>query len=345
MANRTLRTTTAAASAFLLLSAAAGRAGAGLPTFQDVETVGAKAGNRTVVPVNQVVTPIGIQVTLPGLRPQGLAISPDGKLLAVAGKTPEIVILEASTGVLRQRVLLPAEEQSTPQPQAPSPNVLQPDDEGQLSYAGLVFAPDGRRIYLSNVDGSVKVFTVAVDGTVAPSHSIPLPLAGAPRRAEEIPAGLALSADGRRLFVCGNLSNRLLELDTEAGTVLRTFDVGVAPFDVVLAGGKAYVSNWGGGQPKPGDLTGPAGRGTEVRVDPVKHIAREGSISVIDLAAGKSSAEILTQLHSSALALSPDRHYVVCANAASDNLSVIDTTTDTVVETVWAKQSPAEGRN
>ena len=56
--------------------------------------------------------------------------------------------------------------------------------------------------------------------------------------------------DGRRLFVCGNLSNRLLELDPATGAVERTFDVGVAPFDVVLAAGKAYVSNWGGRPPE-----------------------------------------------------------------------------------------------
>ncbi|MBP1768380.1 MAG: Phosphoesterase family protein, partial [Candidatus Aminicenantes bacterium] len=66
------------------------------------------------------------------------------------------------------------------------------------------------------------------------------------------------------------------------------------------------------------------------------------SVSVIDLAAGTTSSEILVQLHSSALALSPDGRYVVCANAASDNISVIDTITDAVVETIWAKQSPAD---
>jgi YVTN family beta-propeller protein len=340
MVNRVLRAAAVMASFIFLFSASAGKAG--FPVLQEVETVGAKAGNRTVLPVNQVLTPAGVQVLLPGLRPQALALSPDGKLLAVAGKTPELVILDPSTGAVRQVVLLPAEGQGTPQPQAPSANILEPDDEGQLSYTGLVFAPDGGRIYMSNVEGSVKVFAVAADGTVAPSHTISLPPAGAPRREEEIPAGLALSGDGGRLFVCGNLSNRLLELDTATGSVLRTFDVGVAPFDVVLAGGKAYVSNWGGRRPGPGDLAGPAGRGTEVRVDPVKHVAAEGSVSVIDLAAGKAAAEIMAQLHSSALALSPDRRYLVCANAASDNLSVIDTATDTVAETIWVKKSPAD---
>src|SRR5439155_11554852 len=124
------------------------------------------------------------------------------------------------------------------------------------------------------------------------------------------------------------------------GKLLRTFDVGVAPYDVALAGDKAYVSNWGGRRQNTGDLTGPAGRGTFVRVDPVRHIANEGSVTIVDLGAGQIRAEVLVHLHSSALAVSPNGHYVVCANAGSDNLSVIDTRTDNVVETIWAKQKP-----
>ena len=199
---------------------------------------------------------------------------------------------------------------------------------------------------MSNVNGSLKVFAVAPDGTVTPSHSVPLPLANAPRRKEDIPSGLAFSPDGARLYVCGNLSNQLVELDATTGQVLRTFPVGVAPYAVVLVGTKAYVSNWGGRRPGPGDLTGPAGRGTIVRVDAEKHIASEGSVTVIPLAttiaAPTRSTEILTGLHASALAVSPNGHYVVCANAAADTLSVIDTRTDTVVETIWVKPKPSD---
>ena len=331
----------AAAAALILLAAVSSGTGYG-PEAQDKDTVGPKGPGQAVLPVNQVVTPYGIQTTLPGLRPQALALSPDGKILAVSGKTPELVILNASSGKIVQQVALPAEAQKEQHPEVVSPMILDPDLEGQVSYTGLTFTPDGRRIYLSNVDGSIKVFKVDPDGNVEPSYTIPLPPAGAPRRAEEIPAGLAVTPDGRRLFVCGNLSNRLLELDPATGTVARTFDVGVAPFDVVLAAGKAYVSNWGGGRPKPGDLTGPAGLGTEVKVDPVRHIAAEGSVSVVDLASGKLKTEVVVQLHASALALSPDGRFVVCANAASDNLSVIDTTTDKIVETIWTKSSPAD---
>ncbi|HDT14275.1 MAG TPA: phosphoesterase [Candidatus Aminicenantes bacterium] len=332
----------AAAASVALLVLAASPGGHGAPPAQDKETVGAKGPGRTVLPVNQIVTPIGIQSTLPGLRPQALALSPDNALLAVSGKTHELIILDPISGRIEQQVPLPAEEQEEQHPEVVSPQILDPDVKGQLSYTGLVFAPDGRRIYMSNVQGSIKVFAVDPDGYVEPSHTIRLPPAGAPRRAEEIPAGLALSPDGRRLYVCGNLSNRLLEIDTAGAAVLRTFDVGALPFDVVLAGDKAYVSNWGGRRPGPGDLTGPAGRGTKVRVDPVKHIAGEGSVSVVDLAAGAVKAEVLVHLHASALALSPDGRWVVCANAASDNLSVIDTATDSVAETIWAKSSPAD---
>jgi len=339
MAPRSVCVAAAATIAFIL---AASSGGSDIPTAQDKDPVGAKGPGRTVLPVNQIVTPMGIQSTLPGLRPQALALSPDGRLLAVSGKTHELIILDALTGRIDQQVVLPAEKQEEQHPDVVCPTILDPDVEGQLSYTGLIFAPDGRRIYMSNVQGSIKVFTVDPDGTVGPSHTIPLPLAGAPRRAEEIPAGLAITADGRRLYVCANLSNRLLEIDTENAKVLRTFDVGAVPFDVVLAGGKAYVSNWGGRRPMPGDLTGPAGRGTEVRVDPLRHVASEGSVSVIDLAAGTLRPEILVQLHASALARSPDGRWIVCANAASDNLSVIDTATDTVAETIWAKGSPSE---
>ncbi len=315
-----------------------------IPRTADTENVGRGAGNRTVLPVNQVVTPLGIQVELPGLRPQALALSPDGRLLVTAGKTSELIVVDPDTGAIRQRVPLPNDALNEPQPAVPSANILKPDAKGQISYTGLVFAPDGRQVFLSNVNGSIKVFKVGGDGTITGSHSIRLPDAKAPRRAEEIPAGLTVSPDGARLYVCGNLSNSLFEIDLASGRVLRTFEVGVAPFDVVIVGRKAYVSNWGGRRPGPGDLTGPAGRGTVVRVDPVQHTASEGSVSVIGLDEPGTVAirEVLTGLHASALAVSPDGRHVVCANAAADNVSVIDTRTDSVVETIWVKPKPSD---
>jgi len=293
-------------------------------------------------PVNQVVTPFGQLEQLPGLRPQTIALAPDGELLVVAGKTSELLVFSfdsEGTAILMQRVPYPDDRQTVPaDPEEP----VAADARAQASYTGLVFSPAGDRIYASNVNGSIKVFRVDEAHQVQGWLTIPLPPANAPRRAAEIPSGLCLDETGEHLYVCGNLSNQLLEIDLATRTVLRTLDVGVAPYDVKVVGDRAFVSNWGGRRPQAGDLTGPAGRGTVVRVDPQRFIASEGSVSILDLPSGDLIAERLTGLHASALAVSPDKQFVVCANAASDTLSVIDANSGEIVETIWAKPSPAD---
>ena len=316
--------------------------------FSTRETVGRLGPNRFYTPANQILTPWGLQVELAGLRPQALALSPDGRLLVTAGKTPELVVIDPRSGQILQRVPLPSEIEPRPASTPVSQQIVEPDKEGQLSYTGLAFSPDGTRIYLANVEGSIKVFSVN-NRTVAGVRSLQLPQAEKLPRKKEIPAGIAVARDGRRLYVALNLSNRLAELDATDGRVLRVWAVGVAPYDVVLAAHKAYVSNWGGRRPDATSTTGPAGLGTLVRVDPLRYIASEGSVSVIDLApiADKSEilnqkAEILTGLHASAMAASPDGRWVVVANAGSDTLSVIDTRKDLVAETIWARQNPGD---
>jgi len=306
------------------------------------EPVARLRGGRMVTPVNQVLTPVGVQVDLPDMRPQALALSPDGQLLATAGKTHEVVIVSPAFGAILQRVPLPPEPFPTSATNPVSTHILKPDEKGQVSYTGLEFSPDGSRLYLANVNGSIKVFGIDRNHYVRPLSSFPLPAADAPKREAEIPAGIAVSRDGRRLYVALNLSNRLGELDAVTGKALRLWDTGVAPYQVVLAGKKAYVSNWGGRQPDTNSITGPAGRGTRVRVDPTRFIVNEGSVSVVELAANSVIAEIPVGLHPSGMALSGNGNYLVVANAASDTLSVIDTRTDTVIETIWARQSPSD---
>lgn len=295
------------------------------------EKVGRTTEGRVVVPVNQVVTPAGRQVELPGLRPQVLALSPDGKLLATSGKTHELVLIDPGTGTILQRVPLPGAKATN---DVVSTHLLQPDKDAQVSFTGLIFSPEGSRIFLSNVNGSVKVFSVDAEHKVGGIASFPLPEGAAPRRKADIPSGLALSPDGKILYVTLNLSNQLLEMDSATGKVIRLFKVGTAPYEVVGTGGKAYVSNWGGRRPDARSVTGPAGQGTKVRVDPVRHIANEGSVTVIDLRKGTVAGEILVGLHASALQLSPDGRHLFVANAGSDTVSVIDTRKNRVVETI-----------
>ncbi|MGP8235668.1 MAG: bifunctional YncE family protein/alkaline phosphatase family protein, partial [Limisphaerales bacterium] len=74
----------------------------------------------------------------------------------------------------------------------------------------------------------------------------------------------------------------------------------------------------------------------------VRFIASEGSVSVIDTKSGKVAREVLLGKHSSAVALSPNRRWLAIANAASDTISILDTKTDAVIETLCARQDPGD---
>jgi YVTN family beta-propeller protein len=289
-------------------------------------------------PVNQRITPAGTLVELPGVRPNALALSPNGKILVTAGLTQELIVVDPATGKISQHVPFPVDKAEEKKPIAKG--ILNLDDKAQLSFTGLTFSPDGTRIYLSNVNGDIKVFGIGPDQKVFPLSFIALPKVKAFDRTNEIPAGIAVSRDGKRIYVAANLSNRLLELDVATGKVMRAWDVGVAPFDVARSKNKIYVSNWGGRRPDANSLTGPAGRGTKVRVD-ARSIANEGSVSVINLDRTNQS-DIVTGLHACAMAVSPNEKFLVVANAGSDTLSVIDTRTEKIVDTICARKNPAD---
>ncbi len=298
--------------------------------------------NGLETPVNQLVTPAGVFVPLPGMRPNALALSPDGKLLVTSGLKQELIALDPVSGKILQHVPFP-QEKSDKNIEALTSVILNASEKSKLSFTGLVFSPDGRRIYLSNVNGDLKIFSVDRLDQISPLTSIPLPNANMPGRKYDIPTGIAVSPDGTKVYVALNVGNKVVEIDATTETLLRTWKVGDAPYDVVLCRNKLYVSNWGGRLPDADSLVGPIGSNGTVRVDN-RSIASEGSVSVIDLTETNpaSRVEILTGRHACALALSPNRKYLAVANAAEDTISVIDTRTDQIVETLFARQTPGD---
>ena len=42
------------------------------------------------------------------MRPQAIALSPNGRLLVTAGKTHDLVVIDPATGNILQRVILPS---------------------------------------------------------------------------------------------------------------------------------------------------------------------------------------------------------------------------------------------
>jgi DNA-binding beta-propeller fold protein YncE len=142
----------------------------------DFDATTEKVGRQTngfETPVNQLVTPAGIQVELPHIRPNALALSPNKKILVTAGLTHELIVVDPSTGKILQHVPFPTDKAREEKPIAAG--ILNPDEKAQLSFTGLAFSPDGSRIYLSNVNGDIKVFAVNRDQKVSPLFSIALP--------------------------------------------------------------------------------------------------------------------------------------------------------------------------
>ncbi len=277
----------------------------------DTLRVGDEVDGRIVVPTNQVLSPLGRQVTFSG-RPTDVALSPDGRWLAVLDRHGAILV-DVESGEIVSR-----------------------ESHQGGSYQGIVFTPDGRRLITSCIKGNLDVFFVSDDGQLKKQDPISLP---AIRDNNALPAGLTIDAKGDSLWVALNLNNTLAEILLEDGSLVREIPVGSAPYDVVLVGSKAYVSNWAGRHPGEGDTTGPAGKGTDVRVDSRRHIASDGSVSVVDLASGKELTQVEVGLHPSGMAATLDGRFVCVANANSDTVSVIDTKTDTVIETISTRPS------
>ena len=85
------------------------------PQFESTtDLVGRSREDYIVTPVNQVLTPYGRQVELAGLRPQALALSPDGKRLLVSGKTSELLVIDVEKAEVIHRVKLPGDDQKEP---------------------------------------------------------------------------------------------------------------------------------------------------------------------------------------------------------------------------------------
>lgn len=273
----------------------------------DRTIVGRQPDGRVIVPTNQVLDPAGFQIEFPG-RPTDLALSPDGSLLAVMN-SDALVLIRVSDRTVAQTVELP---------------------EGGHAFVGIAWAPDGSALFTSGTEGQVNRFKFG-NGAVALEQTIVLPGPGG--QGNPVPGGLALSPDGGTLYVCLSRSNALGIVNVASGELRAEIPVGVAPYAVALAGGKAYVSNWGGRHPSPDEPTAESS-GTPTLVDPVTGVAASGTVSVVDLAQGKEITSIAVGLHPCGLALKRDGGRLFAANANSDTVSVIDTASDSVVETI-----------
>ncbi|WP_020468489.1 alkaline phosphatase family protein [Zavarzinella formosa] len=274
--------------------------------------VGPQADGRIVVPTNQVIKPTGKQITFPG-RPVDLAFAEDGKVVVVKNMR-DLVFLNADTGKIRQTLAVPG--------------------GGRKAGFGVVgLYADGNRVYVTDAQQNLRVAERKADGTYAFQEPIPLEKPKVGGLVD--PAGIAkLMTD--KFFVTTTRANTVQLVNTNTRKVEQVIPVGVAPYTVVVANqNKAYVSNWGGDHPQEG-APQKASSGTPVRVDKRTGVADHGSVSVLGLEDGKwkQVRTVEVGLHPCGMVLSPNGKWLYVANANSDTVSVIETATDRVFETI-----------
>lgn len=307
------------------------------PNYDQLRT-GDSADGKIVVPTNQVLSPVGRQVSFSG-RPTDVALSADGRWLAVL-ENSRVTLIDPKEGKIVSRV-----------------------PHGGGSFCGLVFSPDGKKLFASSIRGAIGVFEVEADGELEPEKPWRIPALGAPRGedvaagpsgpqepkkekaknesdAKNAAGGLAIDSAGKTLWAVCNMRNSLTGFDLATGKIVREISVGNAPYGVVLVGNKAYVTNWAGRHPTAKDTKAESGTAGNVKVDPVRHIASDGSVSVVDLTTNREVAQVPVGLHPSGIASTPDGRYILVANANSDTVSVIAVETNKVVETISTR--PAE---
>jgi YVTN family beta-propeller protein len=127
------------------------------------------------------------------------------------------------------------------------------------------------------------------------------------------PFNLAVSNDGRNLFVVAEEGNALLVVDAEKQKVTHKIETGIRPHSVILSrdGKTAYVSNqW------------------------------SDNISVVDLGTFSVTESLQTGGGPAGIALSADNKYLYTVNSFSSDLSVIDLSTGIERKRLTAGNNP-----
>ncbi len=257
--------------------------------------IGPQADGTGVTPNHWMLTPAGLQVEI-GDRPMGMATSPDGRYLAVVNcgqGLQSLVLFDTYTRKVAQSIPYTAPE---------------------ALYVGVTWSPDGKSLYAS-AGGNNKVRTYSFDGkTLLETAPIVMGDANTPL----YPAGLAVSQDGKTLFVANNLGNTVAFVDASnrAATSFKSVklsdpasakDIGALPYALQLSpdGKTLYASLW-----------------------------NAKSVAVIDTASAKETARVAVGDHPTGMTLSSDGKTLYVANANSDTVSVVDTAAAKVSGTV-----------
>jgi YVTN family beta-propeller protein len=273
-----------------------------------------------IIPSRQSITPAGLQSIFDS-RVNGVAFGANGDSIyaAVLGqKGTHVYQIDLKTN--RMMTVLNAANISGMQGLIYDPTSRIPLLSG-LSGNGKREGSAGQLIALSGKNG-----TVIADGLG--THQI-----------GGVGVGRAMNAQGRRLAVVAlTFDDEAAVVDLETKTVSAKVKTGIAPFGMAVDANSsvAWVSNWGGRVPRPGEpsaATGPEPNADKVLVD-ARGVVSSGTVARIDLLSGQVTATVAVGLHPSGLAWDENRQRLFVANSNSDSISIVDTATNHLTGTI-----------
>lgn len=296
--------------------------------------VGQQYDGATLLPDNQLVSPVGARTEVDDGRMISSALSPDGTKLAaltsnaIVGRGLTIIDVKADRVLQQVGMRSDGTDSSL--------------GDGTVAADGPMYSPDGKTLWMSqatdvlrlavNSDGTVNstpVATIAIQAThggdFGGGQGISSPAGDA------MPSGTALSHDGRLLYVAINANNTLGVIDTQTNKLVGQIPVGMAPRQVVVRGRFAYVSDEGGRRPARSDRTNYTDY-SKVVSDPQTGAATTGAVSVVDLKSGRETTEIPVGLAPAAMLV--DGADLLVVNTNDDSISVIDVASQRVVRTL-----------
>ncbi|MGL4553324.1 MAG: YncE family protein, partial [Gemmataceae bacterium] len=247
---------------------------------------GIRPSGEILLPNGWSLRPAGRQIPV-GDFPVNLALHPSGKFAAVlhAGFGPhEVITLDLTAGTEAVVARVPLAQ----------------------AFNGLAFSPDGKTLYASGGEFEV-VHAFAFDaGMLGSRRQIRVGTA----KEKFIVSGLA--ATGRQLFVAGTWGHEVRTVDLDAPGKWAAVATGKDsyPYGVLPHGGRLLVSLW-----------------------------NQSAVAVIE--GGEVTARWATEAHPTEMALSPDGKtlFVACAN--STKVSVLDADTGKPRETINCALYPA----
>ncbi len=179
---------------------------------------------------------------------------------------------------------------------------------GKAPHEAALLA-DGATVAVSNYgtrEEPGRTLTLIDLSREAPAATIELPEGARPHGLEALPDG--------RLLVTAEGLKELLVVDPKARRVLRRISVGRETTHMVVAspdGKRAYVANIG-----------------------------SGSVTVVDLGAGRTVKDIPTGEGAEGIAITPDGREVWVTNRGADTVSVLDTAALAIAATLKVPQFP-----